>query len=135
MKNSRFAVAIHILSIASSQPRATSDFIASSVNTNPVVIRRISGLLKKAGLLTSQAGIPGVNLTKEPSEITLLDIYKAVQGKDETTFSIHEDPNPKCVVGRSIQATLENKFMRAQSAMEKELASQTLDDIIQDLFN
>ncbi|CAH2713444.1 Putative HTH-type transcriptional regulator YwnA [Neobacillus rhizosphaerae] len=134
MKNSRFAVAIHILSLASFQPRATSDFIASSVNTNPVVIRRISSMLKKAGLLTSQAGVPGVNLTKDPIDITLLEIYKAVQGKDETTFAMHEDPNPDCVVGRNIQATLENKFMCAQSAMENELARQTLDDILHDLF-
>ncbi|WP_249872168.1 Rrf2 family transcriptional regulator [Oceanobacillus saliphilus] len=134
MKNSRFAVAIHILSIASTQSGATSDFIAASVNTNPVVIRRINSLLKKAGILKSQAGIPGIYLTREPSEITLLDIYKAVQGKDETTFSIHEDPNPQCVVGNNIQATLEDSFMRAQKAMENELANQTLDDIVGDLF-
>lgn len=134
MKNSRFAVAIHILALASTQPGATSDFIAGSVNTNPVVIRRISGLLKKAGLLTSKAGLPGFTLTKEPTKITLLDIYKSVQGKDESTFIMHEDPNPECAVGSNIQATLEKKFKRAQLAMENELAAQTLDDILMDLF-
>ncbi|WP_379971019.1 Rrf2 family transcriptional regulator [Ectobacillus sp. sgz5001026] len=134
MKNSRFAVAIHILALASIQPNATSDFIASSVNTNPVVIRRISSMLKKAGLLTSQAGIPGVTLTKEPSAITLLDIYRAIQSEDQSTFSMHENPNPNCVVGRNIQTTLEKKFCEAQKAMENELASQTLTDILEDLL-
>ncbi|MCQ6275541.1 Rrf2 family transcriptional regulator [Bacillus sp. V3B] len=135
MKNNRFAVAIHILALASIQPGATSEFIASSVNTNPVVIRRISSMLKKAGLLTSQAGIPGVTITKEPSAISLLDIYKAVQRKEEITFAMHENPNPKCVVGRSIQTALEKKFNAAQKAMENELANQTLDDILHDLFD
>ncbi|WP_416828985.1 Rrf2 family transcriptional regulator [Ectobacillus polymachus] len=134
MKNSRFAVAIHILALASIQPNATSDYIAKSVNTNPVVIRRISSMLKKAGLLTSQAGIPGVTITKEPSEITMLDVYRAIQSEEHSTFSMHENPNPNCVVGRNIQATLEKKFCDAQKAMEKELASQTLKDILQDLF-
>ncbi|MFO1445127.1 Rrf2 family transcriptional regulator [Bacillus sp. Bva_UNVM-123] len=135
MKNSRFAVAIHILALASFQPGSTSDFIAGSVNTNPVVIRRISSLLKKAGLLTSKAGVPGIIVTKDPSTITLLDIYKAVQGNVETTFAMHDNPNPNCAVGKNIQATLEKKFRRAQLAMENELASQTLDDIIHDLFH
>ncbi|MGP4106376.1 Rrf2 family transcriptional regulator [Virgibacillus sp. L01] len=137
MKNSRFAIAIHILALTSVQPREqlTSEYIASSVNTNPVVIRRISSMLKKAGMLTSQAGIPGVGITKDPTEISLLDIYKAVQGKDEGTFAMHENPNPKCPVGSNIQFTLEKKFNAAQQAMENELANETLMAVIHDLFD
>ncbi|WP_164667361.1 Rrf2 family transcriptional regulator [Virgibacillus doumboii] len=137
MKNSRFAVAVHILALTSHNPREqlTSDFIANSVNTNPVVIRRISGKLKKAGLLTSHAGIPGVAVTKESSDISLLDIYKAVQEDNEATFTMHENPNPDCAVGRNIQAVLDNKFDRAQKAMENELAAQTLQDVLHDLFD
>ncbi|WP_174615082.1 Rrf2 family transcriptional regulator [Virgibacillus ihumii] len=135
MKNSRFAVAVHILALTYSQSRdyLTSEFIASSVNTNAVVIRRISGMLKKAGLLTSQAGIPGVGITKDPAEITLLDVYKAVDESGQS-FAVHENPNPNCLVGGRIQDTLEKKFAAAQQAMENELANQTLADVMEDLF-
>ncbi|WP_317951374.1 Rrf2 family transcriptional regulator, partial [Rossellomorea marisflavi] len=59
MINTRLSVAIHIMSLVAMDPKQSSDQIAQSVTTNPVVIRRLSGDLKKAGLLTSQAGVPG----------------------------------------------------------------------------
>jgi DNA-binding IscR family transcriptional regulator len=135
MVNSRFAVAIHILSLIALGPReqVTSDWIAGSVNTNPVVIRRISSMLKKAGILKSSVGVPGAVLAKDPSEISLLDVYKAVQMEDEL-FAIHEQPNPNCRVGKNIQSTLDEVFLSAQKAMENELASKSLKDIIDHLF-
>ncbi|GIN99457.1 Rrf2 family transcriptional regulator [Brevibacillus laterosporus] len=131
MVNSRFAVAIHILSIVASTPcgQATSAYIAGSVNTNPVVIRRISSMLKKAGMIESKVGSPGATLTKSPEEITLLDVYKAVQSPDEL-FAIHEEPNPACPIGRQIQHTLTDVFFSAQQAMEQELASKTVADVL-----
>ena len=80
--NSRFAVAIHILTmLAYQQPELlTSGFIACSVTTNPVVIRRVLGDLRRAGLVTSQAGSGGGwKLRREPEQITLLDAYEAVK--------------------------------------------------------
>ncbi|GIO59945.1 Rrf2 family transcriptional regulator [Paenibacillus cineris] len=88
--NTPFTVAVHILAcsaIAGSQ--ATSDFIATSVNTNPVVVRRINTLLKKAGLITTQIGVGSVNLIHDPEDITLLDIYKAVTSLDNRLFEVH----------------------------------------------
>ena len=135
MINSRFAVAIHILALVAAGPReqVTSEFIAGSVNTNPVVIRRISGMLRKAGLIESKVGTPGSILTKNPRDISLLEVYHAVQNKDDL-FSIHENTNPNCTVGKNIQNTLEESFHRAQIAMENELAKQSLYDIIEHLF-
>ncbi|QOT00254.1 Rrf2 family transcriptional regulator [Brevibacterium sp. JNUCC-42] len=134
MVNSRFAVAIHILSLVASTPcgQATSAYIAGSVNTNPVVIRRISSMLKKAGMLESKVGAPGATLTKSPEEITLLDVYKAVQSPDEL-FAIHEEPNPDCSIGKQIQHTLTDVFSSAQQAMERELASKTVADVLNGL--
>lgn len=134
MVNSRFAVAIHILSLVASTPcgQATSAYIAGSVNTNPVVIRRISSMLKKAGMLESKVGAPGATLTKSPEEITLLDVYKAVQSPDEL-FAIHEEPNPDCSIGKQIQHTLTDVFSSAQRAMERELASKTVADVLNGL--
>ena len=134
MINSRLAVAIHIMVLLASNPRETvsSEWMAGSVNTNPVVIRRIMGMLRKAGLLTSSAGKTGAELTKEPSDTTLLDIFKAVEPKDEL-FAIHEKPNPACPVGRNIQSALDLTFTRVQTAMEEELRSQSLQDVMNTL--
>ena len=135
MINSRFAVAIHILALVAAGPReqVTSEFIAGSVNTNPVVIRRISGMLRKAGLIQSNVGTPGSILTKEPHAISLLEVYLAVQNKDDL-FSIYEQYKSELYGGKNIQSTLEESFHRAQVAMENELAKQSLDDIIKHLF-
>lgn len=132
MVNSRFAVAIHILSlIAVTKDRTvlTSDFIAGSVNTNPVVVRRISSQLKKAHLLSSTAGVSGYVLTKTPQEISLLEVYKAVQAPDEL-FALHKSPNPACSVGKQIIGVLTNVFDTVQQAMERELQQQSLQHIL-----
>lgn len=94
------------------------------------------GLLNKAGLVATNAGVAGATLTRQASEITLLDIYSAVhnQGQDEL-FAIHEKPNPDCSVGRHIQSSLESAFSEAQKAMENKLADITLEQISQDIVN
>lgn len=105
MINSRLAVAIHILSLISMDEKASSEIIADSVNTNPVVVRRMISLLKKADILTSRAGVPGASLKKDPADISLLDVYRAVQ-KQEELFAVHENPNPKCPVGKKFRTRL-----------------------------
>jgi len=135
MKNSRLAVAIHILTLVGSNSHnpITSELMAGSINTNPVVVRRLSSLLKKAGLITSQVGVPGSTLAKDPSEISLLDVYHAIEDKTEL-FAIHDKPNPNCDVGKRIQATLDKTFESVQQAMENELASKTLKNVMDHLF-
>lgn len=133
--NSRFAVAIHTLSLLdSTEGRITSELIAGSVNTNPVVIRRMISLLTKAGILRTQPGVAGAQLTRPSSEITLLDVYRAVQNDSrDDLFAIHENPNPNCDIGRNIQQELEQVFARAQRAMEGELEQITLRQVTTDL--
>jgi len=135
MVNSRFSVAIHILSliaITSDKTMLTSDFIAGSVNTNPVVVRRMIGVLKKAGLLTSQSGVAGYRLVIEPKDLSLLAIYQAIDGPKQV-FAIHDEPNPACTVGRKIQHTLETVYLDVWHAMEKQLQAQTLQDVLDQL--
>ncbi|API90055.1 transcriptional regulator [Marinilactibacillus sp. 15R] len=132
MINTRLSVAIHILALIAIEPNLSSNQIADSVTTNPVVIRRISSDLKKAGLLTSRAGVTGSSLTKNPKEITLLDIYKAINLEREL-FSIHEKPNPNCLVGKNIQKTLDVTFEGVQKSMENELEHNTLQEVIDHL--
>lgn len=134
--SSRFAVGIHILALIdlNKETASSSEFIAGSVNTNAAVIRKIMGMLKKAGLIEVQPGVAGAKLTRELSEITLFDIYKAVNVVEENElFSIHDQPHPECVVGKNIQSTIEPIFIAAQSAMEKVLQNLTLEDIVKDI--
>ncbi|NOU75733.1 Rrf2 family transcriptional regulator [Paenibacillus sp. LMG 31458] len=133
MINTRLSVAIHILALVATNPKLSSEQIADSVTTNPVVIRRISSELKKAGLLTARVGVSGFSLTKDPKDVTLLDVYKAVHIEKEL-FSIHDKPNPNCRVGKNIQGALDVIFESVQSAMENELNNKTLQEVMDHLF-
>ncbi|MCM3747522.1 Rrf2 family transcriptional regulator [Paenibacillus pasadenensis] len=126
--SSRFSIAVHILSLISMLPMPTGDLIAASVNTNPVIIRKIIAQLKKAGLVNVRAGTGGASLSKTPAEITLLDVYRAVEVVDgNELFNFHEHPNPACFVGANIENALRESMLSAQAAMEQELASVTIE--------
>lgn len=131
--SSRFTVAVHILSLVTieNSTLCTSEWIAGSVNTNPVVIRRVMGKLKNAGLIQVRRGTGGASLQKPLNEITLLDVYKAVEVVEEgELFQFHEKPNPNCPVGANIQAVLELILNRAQEAMEKILDEVTMEELV-----
>ncbi|KIL37086.1 Rrf2 family transcriptional regulator [Cohnella kolymensis] len=129
--SSRFSVAVHILSLIAVSPKeCTGDFIADSVNTNPVIIRKIMGMLKKAGLVEVRPGVGGASLLKDPDQITLLDVYRAVDViEDGQLFNFHDEPNQDCPVGRNIESALRSELRDAQSAMEQRLAQVTLDQL------
>lgn len=135
MPSSRFAVAVHILSglaIHEGEP-LTSEVIARSAHTNPAVIRRILSMLNRAGLSTSQLGQGGGALLARPAEnITLLDVYRAVE--NQPLFPLHRaSPDQDCVVGRHIQASLQPALGRAVQAMETELDKTTVADMVRDI--
>lgn len=136
--SSRFAVGVHILALLeiNKDGVSTSEFLAASVNTNPVVIRKIMGMLKQAQLVNVRPGVAGAELAKSLSEISLLDVYKAVNVVNEKElFSIHENPNPQCPVGRNIQDAIVPLFATAQSALEKALDYITIEDVVKDIMN
>ena len=109
----------------------TSRQIAVSVNTNPVVIRRLMTKLKEAEFIDVSQGNSGIELVKPLSDITLFDVYKAVEVVEERElFQIHEDTNIKCVVGANIQMVLEVILENAQTAMESVLKNVTLENIV-----
>lgn len=134
--SSRFSVGIHILALIEINKSgiSTSEFLAGSVNTNPAVIRKIIGMLKNAKLVKVRPGIAGAELAKELSDITLFDVYKAVNVvQEKELFTVHDNPNPECPVGRHIQNTIEPIFTAAQLAMEKVLRSLTIEDVVMDI--
>ncbi|MEI3335902.1 MAG: Rrf2 family transcriptional regulator [Clostridium sp.] len=134
--SSRFTIAIHILACIDTfekDYKITSDFLASSVNVNPVIIRKILSQLKSAKIVDVQRGSGGASIIKPVEEITFLDIYNAVECiENGELFHFHENPNLKCPVGRNIHNVLDNKLLQVQNALEKELKKITLADVIKD---
>jgi Rrf2 family protein len=134
--STKLSVAIHILSLIEIGPpdQVNSELIAASVNTNPVVVRRLMSKLKKAGLIYTSRGATQTYLLKKPEEISLYDIYEAVELEKEV-FNIHQNPNPNCLVGANIQAALEEQYSKVQDRMETELKEIPLADVIHQIKN
>ncbi len=133
--SSRLPIAVHILLAIvefEGKEKTTSTFLAGSVNVNPVIIRNTLGQLKAAGLVTVKAGEGGASLAKQPGDITLLDIFDAVE-KEEALFHFHENPNPECPVGKNVHAVLDNKLFAIREAMREKMKSIALQDLIDDM--
>lgn len=135
MTSSRFAVAVHILALlqeGGGEP-VTSEYIAESVNTNPAFVRRILSRLAEVGITTSRLGAGGGALLAQPAEdITLLEVFQAVEGCDLFTMH-HAQPNPKCPVGRNIQSALQEATGAAKRAFDAELRTRTAADVVRRL--
>lgn len=133
--SSRFTMAIHMFACIDtfSDQKMTSDFMAGSIGTNPVIVRKLLQQLKAAGLIEVSRGTGGVKITRPLDQITFLDIYKAVEcTPDEELFHFHENPNPKCPVGRNIHHILDERLLDVQKAMEEKLSQMTLADVKKD---
>ena len=133
---SKFTVAVHILTcidIFGGQMRVTSDFLSGSTGVNAVIVRNVLGQLRNAGIVETRQGSGGAHLAKALDEITLYDIYKAVDCvDDEGLFHFHENPNADCPVGRNIHKAMDDRLQTAQAALENELKSTTLAQVVAD---
>ena len=131
---SKFTVAVHILTcieVFGGQMRVTSEFLSGSTGVNAVIIRNVLGLLREAGIVETRQGSNGAHLTRSLDEITLYDIYLAVECiDDDGLFRFHENPNAQCPVGRNIHKVMDSRLAAAQTAMENELKNTTLADIV-----
>ena len=133
---SKFTAAVHILTcidIFGGQMRVTSDFLSGSTGVNAVIVRGVLGQLRNAGIVETRQGSGGAHLAKALDEITLYDIYKAVDCiDDEGLFHFHENPNADCPVGRNIHKAMDGRLEAAQAALENELKSTTLAQVVAD---
>lgn len=133
---SKFTVAVHILTcidIFGGQMRVTSDFLSGSTGVNAVIVRNVLGQLRNAGIVETRQGSGGAHLAKALDEITLYDIYKAVDCvDDEGLFHFHENPNADCPVGRNIHKAMDGRLEAVQAALENELKSTTLAQVVSD---
>ena len=131
--SSRFTIALHIFTCVDTfkdDYKVTSDFLARSINTNPVIIRKILTQLKNAGLNTEARGTGGITVNKALSEITFYDVYPAIEPVENgDLFHFHESPNPECPVGRNIHRLLDEKLKAIQDSMEDKMKEFTLADL------
>jgi Rrf2 family protein len=131
--SSRFAIAVHVLTLLARYPDqpVKSDSLAGSVNTNPVVIRRLLCALSQAGLVTSQTGAAGGTwLTRPATQITLWEVYRAVE--PGPLFVLHrQKPNQQCTVGRHIEEVLSDILRETESSLARVLAHKTVSEVAQ----
>ena len=130
--SSRFTIAVHILTCIdyfAEELIITSDFLADSVGVNPVIIRQVILQLKAAGLVEVVRGKTGITLSRKLEDITLYDVYEAVESVKGKLFRFHENPNPKCPVGRDIHSALDGKLDKIQETLEAEMKTITLREI------
>lgn len=130
MYSTKLSVSIHILAVIAlmEEPAITSDYIASSINTNPVLVRRLMSRLKKASLIRTSTKLGVTGLAKKSADITLLDVFLAVEDHSDL-FAIHGNTNLECPVGARIETTLKHLYDTIQTETERKLSETTLADI------
>jgi len=130
MNNTRFATSIHILTLLAQDPQEwlTSDWIAGSVNVNPVIVRKELINLKSAGLIESRQGkIGGVRIAKNPEKISISEIYESVRNS-EVLGKKNQNPSPLCSVGKDINKNLDFLFRETNDLVFQFLKEKKLSD-------
>lgn len=133
MSNTRFATAIHIMTILGNNPEEwhTSDWLAGSINVNPVIIRKEISVLREAGLVESRKGKDGgCRVAKNTNDISISDIYRAVKNS-EILGKKNQNPNPKCEIGKEINQNLDILFSETDDLVVSFLKNKSLKNFIE----
>jgi DNA-binding IscR family transcriptional regulator len=135
--STKFTIAVHILAASEyfkGSHKITSQFLAGSIGSNPVIIRNIMLQLQEAGIISVKRGPGGIMINRPLSEITYLDIYRAVEtNSGDNLFRFHENPNPECPVGKTIHGALDHSLTEIQSEFEKVLASYNMQQVYENI--
>lgn len=133
--SARFTTAIHVLLCTahfSNLRRVTSDFLGESVGSNPVIIRRLLGQLQRAGLVVVRGGPGGTRVAKPLTDITLLDVFNAVQATEDSMFRFHDNPDYKCPIGKNIHKLLDKRLEAVRDALNRELAAMNMGQLYEE---
>lgn len=131
--NIKCSMAVHVLLMTAMPPagvKITSELLASSVGSNPVEIRKLMSDLKKSGIINVARGTGGATLSKEPKNITLLDIYNAVDPKSlDDLIGVHSHPAEQCLFGRNINSLLNEPYAEVGEAVRGKMNEITLEHL------
>ncbi|PUZ24327.1 transcriptional regulator, BadM/Rrf2 family [Chitinophaga costaii] len=137
MVKSKFAISVHILSLLnnSEEEWTSSEYLASSLNANPALVRKELGALRSAGLVESKEGKNGGSrLTRPGNEVLLSDIFAAI--KEDHIFSYAPNlPSEDCPVGKQINQSLDHLFCRIDNSVHDCLHHITLADFCRQFAN
>lgn len=111
----------------------SSRAIAASIESNPSVVRQLMSDLRNAGLIETHKGAAAPQLSKQPDEITLRDIYFAIN-MDHDLLHIDPKTNPRCVVGGNIQGVLDDVYANVQNSAFQTMENITLAEIIDQIL-
>lgn len=128
MNNTRFATAIHIMTLLAKSPQEwlTSEWMAGSINVNPVIVRKEISVLREASLVASRQGKDGGSqLAKSADQITISEIYRAVKNT-EVLGKKNQNPNPACSVGKEINSHLNTLFEETDQLVTQFLGDKSL---------
>lgn len=129
--NSQFSIAVHILSLLSLEKEAvSSQYIASSVNSNPSLVRKICRFLKDGQFITSTQGVAGYSLTQSANQILLGEVFRYTTDIDSHFVKIHEDTNTHCPVGRNITPVLNDIYTEVDTSIISKLNTYSIEDVI-----
>ena len=125
--NNQFSDALHIVAhlVGQSGPR-TSEQLATCLPTHPVVIRRLLAQLGKGGIVQAVRGHGGGSqLARDPAQITLLDVYRALGSPALLHTGVREGARG-CPVMQVVNDALDDSYRQAQALLEARLQATTL---------
>lgn len=133
--STKCSVALHLLVVLEvfKDEKLTSELLAMSIGSNPVIIRNIIGSLKKAGIVDVQRGSGGASLIVDPKDITILDVYQAVDTVSlNELIGVHLNPSMECPIGSKINELLEKPYLIIAESVQTAMSSYTLRQILDD---
>ena len=135
--SSRLSTATHMMILIytiGGRRKLTSEGMAQSIQVNPVMVRRLMSALKEAKLITVAAGRGGIHAVRPANQVTLWDLYAAVESPvDESLFGFHDCSRSKCPVAKNMHNVLDKHLLAAQEAMRNELQQVTMEELCRDM--
>lgn len=132
--NTKCSLALHVLlaiAVFSDKVKMTSEAIAKSTGSNPVIIRNILGSLKQAGIVAVHRGSGGAELAMSPAEITIWKVYIAVDPTSlHDLIGLHPNPSHLCPVGCKIYDLLEEPYSAIRKSVQASMSKYTLADLL-----
>lgn len=128
MISSQLSDALHVLlHLAQSETAITSDALAAGLATNPVVVRRLMGGLRDAGLVSSGKGHGGGwRMDASLDQVTLRDVYLALGAPPLVSLGFRED-RPECLVAQVVNESLLTSMQQAEAALLEQFGRITLE--------
>lgn len=130
--STKLSIAIHILLAIvrfEAEERQTSTALANSIQINPVIVRNLIQKLKAAGLVQVDKGVGGAHLVRTPDEISLYDIFIAVEEKQEL-FKQHDNTNLNCPLGYQIEGLIRPDFEDLERQLYQHMKEKSLQELV-----